>query len=100
MVVLIWPLISLQGCDKLSRTSTVYGQVTEIGGDGVDSIDVVFVAYKNISGQKGLLRITTDKDGNYILMEERLIIVARQKLAERRNTILNCTSSLNLHLIS
>ncbi|MEO6285323.1 MAG: hypothetical protein ABIN80_11120 [Dyadobacter sp.] len=65
IIILIWPIFSLQGCDKLSRTSTAYGRVTEIGGSGVDSIDVVFVAYKNISGQKGLLRITTDKDGNY-----------------------------------
>jgi hypothetical protein len=64
-IILIWSFISLQACDKLSRTSTVSGRVTEIGGAGVDSIDVAFVAYKNISGQKGLLRITTDKDGNY-----------------------------------
>jgi hypothetical protein len=57
--------MSLQGCDKLSRTSTVYGRVTEIGGAGVDSIDVLFSAYKGISNEVGLIRVTTDKDGNY-----------------------------------
>jgi hypothetical protein len=65
IIILIWPFISLQGCDKLSRTSTVYGRVTEIGGAGVDSIDVLFAANKMISGEIGLLRITTDKDGKY-----------------------------------
>jgi hypothetical protein len=65
IIILIWPLISLQGCDKLSRTSTVYGRVTEIGGAGVDSIDVTFSAYRGIADEKALIRVTTDKDGNY-----------------------------------
>lgn len=56
--------MSLQGFDKLSRTSTVYGKVTEIGGAGVDSIDVLFTAVK-LSGEEGLLRSATDKDGKY-----------------------------------
>ncbi|MEO6285328.1 MAG: hypothetical protein ABIN80_11145 [Dyadobacter sp.] len=64
IIILIWPLISLQGCDKLSRTSTAYGRVTEIGGSGVDSVAVVFVAVK-LSGEKFLLSVLTDKDGNY-----------------------------------
>jgi hypothetical protein len=64
-IILIWPVISLQGCDIFSRTSTVYGQVTEIGGAGIDSIDVLFSAYKGISTELGLIRVTTDKDGNY-----------------------------------
>ncbi|MEO6285325.1 MAG: hypothetical protein ABIN80_11130 [Dyadobacter sp.] len=65
IIILVWPLISFQGCDKFSRTSTAYGRVTEIGGSGVDSIDVVFAANK-LSGEIGLLRVTTDKDGYYI----------------------------------
>ncbi|MEO6285326.1 MAG: hypothetical protein ABIN80_11135 [Dyadobacter sp.] len=64
IIILIWPLISLQGCDIFSRTSTVYGRVTEIGGSGIDSIDVVFVAVRFMA-EEGLLRVTTDKDGNY-----------------------------------
>jgi hypothetical protein len=43
-IILIWLFISLQACDKLSRTSTVSGRVTEIGASGVDSMAVVFVA--------------------------------------------------------
>ncbi|MEO6285324.1 MAG: hypothetical protein ABIN80_11125 [Dyadobacter sp.] len=64
IIVLIWPLISLQGCDIFSRTSTVYGRVTEIGGSGVDSIAVIFVAYKFLS-ERGLLLVYTDKNGSY-----------------------------------
>jgi hypothetical protein len=64
-IILIWPLISLQGCDKLSRTSTVSGRVTEIGGAGVDSIDVTFLAYRSVADEEALIRVTTDKDGNY-----------------------------------
>jgi hypothetical protein len=64
IIILIWPFISLQACDKLSRTSTVYGRVTEIGGAGIDSIAVVFIARK-LSGEEFLLRVLTDRDGNY-----------------------------------
>jgi hypothetical protein len=64
MVVLIWSLMSLQGCDKLSRTSTAYGRVTAIGGSGLDSIAVIFVAVK-LASERGLLQVFTDKDGNY-----------------------------------
>jgi hypothetical protein len=64
IIILIWPFISLQACDKLSRTSTVYGRITEIGGAGVDSIAVVFIARK-LSGEEFLLRVLTDRDGNY-----------------------------------
>ncbi len=63
-IALIWPFMSLQGCDKLSRTSTAYGRVTEIGGSGLDSISVIFVAVK-LASEKRLLRVFTDKDGNY-----------------------------------
>jgi hypothetical protein len=64
LVVLIWPLISLQGCDKLSRTSTAYGQVTAIGGSGLDSIAVLFVAVKPAI-EKELLLVYTDNTGKY-----------------------------------
>ncbi|MEO6285327.1 MAG: hypothetical protein ABIN80_11140 [Dyadobacter sp.] len=64
MVVLIWPLISLQGCDKLSRTSTVSGRVTEIGASGVDSMAVLFVAVKP-GIEKELLLVYTDNTGKY-----------------------------------
>lgn len=63
-IVILWPFMSLQGCDKLSRTSTAYGQVIEIGGSGVDSIAVIFVAVK-LASEKRLLNVFTDKNGNY-----------------------------------
>jgi hypothetical protein len=56
--------MSLQGCDKLSRTSNAHGRVTAIGGSGLDSVAVVFVAVK-LSGGTALLRVFTDKNGNY-----------------------------------
>jgi hypothetical protein len=64
IVVLIWPIMSLQGCEKLSRTSNAHGRVTAIGGSGLDSVAVVFVAVK-LSGGTALLRVFTDKNGNY-----------------------------------
>ncbi|MGG7661068.1 hypothetical protein [Dyadobacter sp. BHUBP1] len=60
-------LLTLLGCKDggiFSRKSTVHGQVTEIGGSGLDSIAVIFLASR-LSSEKGLLRVYTDKNGNY-----------------------------------
>lgn len=60
--ILLW-----LGCKDggiFSRKSTVYGQVTEIGGSGLDSIAVIFFASR-LSGEKQLLVVYTDVNGNY-----------------------------------
>lgn len=48
-----------------SRETTIYGRVTEITGQPVDSVQFVIGAFQFLGNTKGLYRIQSDFDGNY-----------------------------------
>ena len=48
-----------------SRETTIFGRVTEIAGQPVDSIQFVITASKDLGNIKALYRVTSDSDGNY-----------------------------------
>ena len=60
----LFTLFDCKDVSIFSRKSTAYGQITEIGGSGVDSVAVRFTAVKLSSG-KELLVVYTYANGNY-----------------------------------
>jgi hypothetical protein len=65
LITMLWSVLSLQSCDKMEGTSTIYGTVTEIGNGPIDSIKVAITTTKGINDTKFLATVLTDEDGKY-----------------------------------
>lgn len=65
LITMLWEALSLQSCDKMKGTSTIYGIVTEIGNGPIDSIKIAITATKGINDTKFLATVLTDENGKY-----------------------------------
>lgn len=58
-------MYACSGDGIFSRETTIYGRVTEITGQPVDSVQFVITAHKDLGNIKALFRVLSDHDGNY-----------------------------------
>lgn len=58
-------MYACSGDGIFSRETIIYGRVTEITGQPVDSVQFVISAYKDLGNIKALFRVLSDHDGNY-----------------------------------